>query len=224
MILFPGNLASQSTNQMDPAKKKTIEELVKKHKGEEAERLALLSLVQLFNQDVGTLILGQKSSLDLIEQAMKQELIADFPDERERGIKTIEKVAETVRLDLGISQIEKQASVIMDEFFGNPGMSSIADMFYAVQNSADPTSLNKFEKKQREKNQNMLLKILSNPNLINLGLDARLECVFKDVKYELMRKELNRNKKEHDIVFIKPEHKTVVHVEVKQCKTLKLKK
>ena len=65
---------------MDPAKKKTIEDLVKKYKGEEAEQLALLSLLQLFDQEFGTLVLGQKSSLDLIEQAMKQEFIADFPD------------------------------------------------------------------------------------------------------------------------------------------------
>ena len=215
MILFPGDLASQSTNQMDPAKKKIIEELVKKHKGEEAERQALFSLVQLYGQEVGTLILGQKSNMDLIEQTMKQELVADFPDERDRGIKTVEKVAETVGLDLGMPKIEKETKNIMDEFFGNPGMSSIADMSFAVQNSANPSNLNKFERKQREKGQKMLLKILSNPNLINMSFDARLKCIFKDVKYDLMRKELNRNKKEHDIVFIKPEHKTVAHSEVK---------
>ena len=51
---------------MDPAKAKTIAELLKKHQGEEAERLTLLPLVERFNQEVGTLILGQKSNLDLI--------------------------------------------------------------------------------------------------------------------------------------------------------------
>ena len=70
MIFCPGDPASQSTNQMDPAKKKTIEELVKKHKGEEAERQTLLSLDELFHRQVGTLILGQKSNLNLIEQSI----------------------------------------------------------------------------------------------------------------------------------------------------------
>ena len=200
---------------MDPAKAKTIAELLNKHQGEEAERLTLLPLIERLGQEVGTLILGQKSNLDLIEQTMKQEMLGDFPDERDRGIKTIEKVVETVGLDLGIPKLEQETNDIMLEFFGNPRPSSIADMSLAVKSSSNPTNLNKFERKRREKNQKMLLSILSNPNIINMDLNETLKCIFKDLKLELMKKELNRHKKEHDIIFIKPKHKTIIHVEVK---------
>ena len=70
---------------MDPAKAKTIAELLNKHQGEEAERLTLLPLIERLGQEVGTLILGQKSNLDLIEQTMKQEMLGDFTDERDRA-------------------------------------------------------------------------------------------------------------------------------------------
>ena len=39
--------------------------------------------------------------------------------------------------------------------------------------------------------------------------------MFNHIKHELMLKNLNKKKKEHDITFIKPHHKTVGHVEVK---------
>ena len=43
---------------------------------------------------------------------------------------------------------------------------------------------------------------------------------FKDVKHTLMGKHLNKSKKEHDIIFLKPHHKTVGHIEVKAMKDL----
>ena len=205
---------------MDPVKKRVITELMKKYKGEEAERLAVLPLIQTFDQEVGTLILGQKSSLDLIEQTIEQELIADFPDRRDRVIKTIEKVAETVGLDLGIPKIEKETKDIMDEFF--KGLSSTADMSFAVQNSANPANINKYERIKRDNIRKMLLQILSNPNLISMGFDARLQYIFKEIKYELMRKGLNQHKREHDIVFIRPKYKTVVHIEVKAMQDIQI--
>ena len=39
--------------------------------------------------------------------------------------------------------------------------------------------------------------------------------MFNHIKHELMLKNLNKKKKEHDITFIKPHHKTIGHVEVK---------
>ena len=39
--------------------------------------------------------------------------------------------------------------------------------------------------------------------------------MFKELKHIEMRKKLNMNKKEHDIVFLKPHHKTIGHLEVK---------
>merc|ERR1719278_781420 len=44
--------------------------------------------------------------------------------------------------------------------------------------------------------------------------------MFKHVKCEFMSKKLNMMKKEHDIIFIKPHHKTIGQVEVKALATI----
>ena len=50
-------------------------------------------------------------------------------------------------------------------------------------------------------------------------LDDHSNCqdldMFNNIKCELMEKKLNMSKKEHDIVFVKPHHKTIGHIEVK---------
>ena len=43
---------------------------------------------------------------------------------------------------------------------------------------------------------------------------------FKDIKHRIMKKKLNEIKKEHDIIFLKPHHKTVGHIEVKAMDNL----
>ena len=59
---------------MDPAKKRAIEELVKAFRGEEGERAALLPVLEEFaHQDV-TVICSQKSTLELVEDAISREL------------------------------------------------------------------------------------------------------------------------------------------------------
>merc|ERR1712218_172107 len=44
--------------------------------------------------------------------------------------------------------------------------------------------------------------------------------MFNYIKHELMLKKLNTVKKEHDIIFLKPHHKTIGQVEVKALATL----
>ena len=96
----------QSLLQTDPATKKVIGDLVDKFKGEDAERKALLPVLQMFDKEVGTMILGQKSNLDLVEQTLRQELSKDFKDGQDLRIKILEKAAGVIGIDLDISNIE----------------------------------------------------------------------------------------------------------------------
>ena len=71
---FPGHpVLYQNT---DPAKKRLLEELVKKYRGEEGERLAVLPLLEWLgneeetNRDA-TVILAQKSMLTLVHQPLQ---------------------------------------------------------------------------------------------------------------------------------------------------------
>ena len=188
-------------------------DLVDKFKGEDAERKALLPVLQMFDKEVGTMILGQKSNLDLVEQTLRQELSKDFKDGQDLRIKILEKVAGAVGIDLDISNIELQAESVIKTFVGNQRPSSAAEWTEAVKNSPNLGKYNKFEKK---KTQNMLLDYLKHPNFPqNKGYNESLNYIRKEVEYGLMRRELNRHKREHDIVFIRPKPKSIIHIEVK---------
>ena len=58
------------------------------------------------------------------------------------------------------------------------------------------------------KNIKALLDILNATTLTNMD-------VFKDLKHRMMTKELNLMKKEHDLLYIKPDCRTIGQVEVK---------
>ena len=191
----------QSLLQTDPAKKKVIGDLVDKFKGEDAERKALLPVLQMFDKEVGTMILGQKSNLDLVEQTLRQELIKDFKDGQDLRIKTMEKVARAIGIDFDLSNIELQAESVINTFVGTQRPSSAAEWTEAVKYSPNLGRYNKFEKKKTQK---MLLDILMHPNFPqNKGYNENLNYILKEVKYGFMRRDLNRHKREHDIVFIK---------------------
>ena len=109
------------------------------------------------------MILGQKSSLDLVKQSMEDELAAGvFQEPIDKKIFVVEKVAEAVGLKLDIPAIETEVL----------------------------------------------------QNILNETSPFRMDP-FKDIKHRIMKKKLNEIKKEHDIIFLKPHHKTVGHIEVK---------
>ena len=117
------DLRSHTTSAADPEKKRILEELEKKYRGEEGERAAILPLIEWLsdssatNRDA-TMILGQKSSLDLVEQSMEDELAADvFPEPIDKKIAIVEKVAEAVGLKLDIQAIEAEVlqNILMNQ-------------------------------------------------------------------------------------------------------------
>ena len=100
---------------MDNDKKKVIDEMIKKFKGEEGERLAMLPIIRWLddkgaqNKDA-TVISSQKSTSELVEQTMEQILMDDtFDDLLDKKSCTVEKVAEAVGINLQISSIEDEA-------------------------------------------------------------------------------------------------------------------
>ena len=89
------DLQSQIASAVEPKKKRILEELEKKYRGEEGERAAILPLIEWFsdssaiNKDA-TMILGQKSSLELVQQSMEDELAADvFPEPIDKKIAVV---------------------------------------------------------------------------------------------------------------------------------------
>ena len=208
-------LDSQTLDAMDSAKRKVFEELKKKYRGEEGERSAILPLIEWFTDSAATnrdatMILGQKSTLELVEQSMNNDLSRDvFKEPIDREIATVEKVAEAVGLELDIPAVETESEAIMLDFFGQLGTQSVVDMKSKILNRADPPRQSKWKNTKE-----MLLDILNNTNSLNLDL-------FQEIKHQLMKKRLNEVKKEHDIMFFKPHHKTIGQIEVKSMENLR---
>ena len=207
-------MEDMETENMDSDKKKIVCELIKKFRGEEGERLAILPIIKWLAEKGAdgrdaTVILSQKSTLELVEKTMEQILMDDsFNDLIDKKMYTVEKVAEAVGIDLQISSIEEDVNNIMVEFFGKTGAQSTAEMKEALDNYTAPQGMNKFKREKYKKNRSMLLEILYAEESLEMNM-------FKKLKHHEMRKKLNMNKKEHDIVFLKPHHKTIGHFEVK---------
>ena len=189
-----------------------LNKLVNKYRGEEGERLAVLPLLEWFGDKTATnrdaqVILGQKSTLDLFEQRIEQELPA-FRSPAEKDIALVKIVAWCMGIDLDTPSMDRQVEDFMIEYVGQLGLQSVAGMKHRLENLPVPPGLNKDGRAQRKKNISELKQILNNCSQSDLNM-------FMDIKHMLLRRELNKSKKEHDIIFIKPHHKTIGHVEVK---------
>ena len=196
---------------MDRDKRNVLEELKKKYRGEEGERSVVLPLLEWFSDSAatkrdGTMILGQKSTLELVEQSMYSDLLRDtFQEPIDRKIATVEKVAEAVGLKLDTLALNAEAEAVMLDFVGQIGPQPVADMKSKIGRANPP--------KRKQNTKKMLLEILNNTNSPNMDL-------FKDIKHRLMKKRLNEIKKEHDIMFFKPHQKTIGQIEVKAMEDL----
>ena len=212
---IPGHPVLQQAS--DPAKKRILDELVKKYRGEEDERLAVLPLLEWLEDKDATVILAQKSMLQLFDQQLEQELssVSDrrLHDPVLKKMAVVEKVAESVGLDLDIVAIELEVENLMVEYVGQLGTQPVSDMKSRLQNLPVPQGLNRHKRLEWKKNLVMLRQILDNSSHPDLDM-------FNNVKHELMSKKVNHSKKEHDIIFIKPHHKTIGHVEVKAMENL----
>ena len=195
---------------MSPEKRRLLDELVKKYRGEEGERLAVLPLLEWLEHRDATVILGLKNMLELFHQQMEQELSGDLllPQPVDQKVAVVEKVAESVGLDLDIGAIELEVNNLLVEFVGQCGYQSVAAMKSRLQSLTVPQGVNKFKREEWKKNLAMLLNFLNNSSQPYLDL-------FNHIKHELMSKKLNKTKKEKDIIFVKPHHKTIGHIEVK---------
>ena len=139
---------------------------MKKYRGEEGERLAVLPHLEwlgdknIVNRD-STVVLGQKSTLELFQQHIEQELSTDpLTEPVDRKITVTEKLAESVGLALNVQLIEQEAENLIVEYLGQPGLQSMSVMRSSLQSPAMPPGLNRHQKTQRKKNVAILLQIL----------------------------------------------------------------
>ena len=116
-------------------------------------------------------------------------------------------------IDLDIPSIDHKVEDFMKEYVGQLGLQSVTGMKHRLENLPVPSDLNKAGREKRKKNISELIHILNNCGQSNLDM-------FLDIKHMLLKRELNKSKKEHDIIFIKPHHKTIGHVEVKAMMNL----
>ena len=196
---------------MDPAKRKTLEDLMKKNCGEEAERATLLPLLEEFKDQDVTVICGQKSNMELVEDTISKELAKDAMTQVNREMAVVEKTAQVFGISLDIPDIEAEVQNMMAEFLGLVGPQPVATMvtrMVAVQQVGSPSGTNRFQKEKRKKDIAMILDILNTATVTQLDMS-------KELKLRLMTKNLNRMKKEHDLVFIRPESRTIGQFEVK---------
>ena len=150
---------------MDPAKKRVLDELVKKYRGDEGERLAFLPLLEWLEDKDATMILGQKCMLTLFHGQIEQELSGDLllPDPVDKKIAVVEKVAESVGLILDVSAIELKVNNLMVEYVGQLGTQSVFVMKSRLQNLPVPQQLNRHGKEQWRKTLAMFKQILDPP-------------------------------------------------------------
>ena len=191
-----------------------LDKLVDKFRGEEGERLAVLPLLEWLGDKTATnrdaqVIIGQKSTMNLFEQRIEQELSAFQLSPVEKNIALVQIVAWCMGIDLDTPSMDQQVEDFMKEYVGQLGLQSVAGMKHRLENLPVPASgLNRDGRAQRKKNISELKHILNNCNQPDLDM-------FLDIKHILLRRALNKIKKEHDIIFVKPHHKTIGHVEVK---------
>ena len=200
---------------MDPAKKRAIEELIKKYRGEEGERAALLPVLEEFEEQDVTVICGQKSTMELVEDAISRELAQDQLAAIDRSIVLVEKTAEAFGIDLDMPAVEAEVQSTITSFLGQVGPQPVAAMratLTAVQQAPPPPGLNRYHRDQRKKTAAMLMDILNTTTLGQLDLSKELR-----VKY--MMKHLNKTKKEHDLIIVKPDSRTIGQFEVKAMVT-----
>ena len=211
---MPGHPPPQQN--IGPDKKRVLDELVKKYRGDEGERIAVLPLLEWLEDKDATVILGQKNMLELFHGQIEQELSGDLrlPEPVDKKIAAVEKVAESVGLNLDVCAIELKVNNLMVEFVGQLGSQSVTVMKSGLQNLLVPQGINRHQRDKWKKNLAMFKQILDD-NSSHPDLD-----MFKYVKHELMLKKLNMSKKEHDIIFVKPHHKTIGHIEVKAMTAL----
>ena len=146
--------------------------------------------------------------LELFHELIEQELSADLLLPIDKQIAVVEKVAESVGLNLDVGAIDLEVENLLVEFVGQLGSQPVSVMKSRLQNLTVPQGLNRHEKQQWRKTLAMFKQILDNSSHPNLNM-------FNHIKHELMLKKLNKNNKEKDIIFVKPHHKTIGHVEVK---------
>ena len=94
------------------------------------------------NRD-GTVILGQKSTLELFQQEIERELAnsTNPPSEPVDGkIAVLEKLAEFAGLDLDIPQIEQETENLIIEYLGQPGPQSQSVMRSRLQNPSSAST------------------------------------------------------------------------------------
>ena len=214
---YPGD-ASIQTLPMNAAKKRAIDELVKKFRGEEGERLVVLPILKALSKmsadPDATVIMGQKSTLELVEDHMGKLLANDvFPDPRDKELAIAEKVAEAVGIRLDLPAIDQTVETTILEFLGQTGVLPVADMLARIvaQEATTPPGLSRNEKMQRTKKLKSIKEILIGATHRHLyAIDLR-----KELKMTELRKEINSNKKEHDILLMKPDFKAVLQTEVK---------
>ena len=92
------------------------------------------------NRD-GTVIVGQKSTLELFQQEIERELASSTnpPSEPVDGkIAVLEKLAESAGLDLDVQQIEQETENLIVECLGQPGPQSQSVMRSRLQNPPVP--------------------------------------------------------------------------------------
>ena len=193
-------------------KQKILEEIVNKYRGEEAERMTVLPLLEWLSENGATnrdavVIVGQRCTFEIVEKCISQE-ISEIPDGIDKDIVVVEKVAEAVGKVIDMTSIENEVKDIMIEYVGQLGTQSVGEMRNRLQNLTVPPGLTKYQREKREKTAAMIIDILNNSKHTDVN-------IFKDIKYNLISKKLSLIKKEHDIIFVKPHHKTIGQIEVK---------
>ena len=187
------------------------EELVKKYKGEKGE-VEVISIIQKYMKgQEGAVISGHKTGMSLVERRFREEARNEkvAPDDIEQEV--MGKLLNFIGVQPDIAGIETEAENKVLAYFGSTGDKQLTEIEQTIQTQRARRDGGRWEKVHRNKDMNILQDVVSQAKK-----DKKTKLDPKRVFIEaIMKKTLNEYQREHDVLFIRPEYKKLVNLEVK---------
>ena len=200
---------------MHPDKKKIFAELQTRFRGDDGEEKVLIPLLQIMTkQECGSVIHSHKTGFSLLQKTFENAVIKDkpkmSPDQIEFKMEVVLKLCEAIDVQLDVGEIEGK---IKQKYFGKKKYPEQAIIKRILEIESSMSNLTKNEKRDFERDLDVLKQMLSENK--NGKKPQNLLDPFNHLKLAHIRLQLNKNRKEHDVLVIVPKYKTVIQIEVK---------
>ena len=198
---------------LDPAKKKILQEMQKKYGGEKGEAEVMVAVMDAMAGQEGLVMLGHKTALSLVEDTFRKELEKAAVPEEDRQMEVLEKLFSYIGVTPDRSKMQGEAEKEVLQYFGSLGVQTGAAVESTIARQRVNVDGNKHDKARMRHTMNTLQKAVDDNNAKAIP-DTFLNPT-QILLLAKMKTELNKMKREHDITIVRPSEKTVTQIEVK---------